>query len=138
VLRDLAAEAAQRNALLGLVGSGGAGAVVVPEAAGPGFVPALAPASRWTSSAVMRPPGPVPRTASSAIPSCFASARTAGAASTRPDDPGAVPTAVAGAGAALEDAACAVACPRAPALAGALAASPATAIETMTVPTGTT
>ena len=107
------------------------GTRVSPAGAAPGFAP---PAARRTSSAVIEPPGPLPPTASSATPSSFASARTAGAACAR------APGGAAGGAAARVAVAAAV---TVAAWAGATAAagtapSLATAIEMITVPTGTT
>ena len=88
-------------------------------------------AAAFTSSALMRPFGPVPLTRSSATPSSLASARTAGVTSMRA--PGAPGEAAAG----WLTAAAAGAASAGAAATGA-AAVPATAIVTMIVPTGTT
>src|SRR5215471_2802573 len=110
------------------------GTRVSPAVAAAGFAAGIPPpAAAFTSSAVMRPPGPVPASLSSATPSSLASARTAGVASTRPPAAGA---AAATAGLAATAVAPAAACAEAEA-AGA-AAPPATAMLTSTVPTGTT
>ena len=52
---------------------------------------AFGPAARRTSSSVIRPPGPLPRTAPSSTPRSFASFRTTGVARTSPPAPAAFP-----------------------------------------------